>query len=62
MTLLSDIGLVVMGSVEVSGSLLDDASAFAGLTDMFAVDPFGDQAIVVARDEFTTVVPAGVSA
>ncbi len=59
MTLLSDIGLVVMGSIELGGSLLDDASAFDGLTDMFAVgaDP---ATLAVARDEFTTVVPAGV--
>lgn len=62
MTLLSDIGLVVMGSVELGGSLLDDASAFAGLTDMFVVPAFDDAATVLARDEFTTVVPAGVSA
>lgn len=60
MTLLSDIGLVVMGSVEVGGSLLDDASLFDDLADMFVVDSYGDDAIAVARDEFTTVVDAGV--
>lgn len=55
MTLLSDIGLVVMGSVDVAGSALGDDELFDGLSDTFIVS--ADSAtFAVLRDEFTTVV------
>lgn len=59
MSTLFEPGVAVMGSVDVAGSALGDDELFDGLSDTFivSVDPatFG-----VARDEFTTVVPAGV--
>lgn len=52
-----DPGGVVLGGVEVCGTVPDPDYG----TDLFAV-PSDETTTVVARDESTTVVPAGVGA
>lgn len=61
MSTLFEPGVALMGTVELAGSALGDDELFDDASDMFVVlaDP---ATFAVARDEVTTVVPAGVRA